>query len=477
MKIEIPSFSDGNVLVVGDVMLDRYWYGDTSRISPEAPVPVVHVNGSNDLPGGSANVAVNISALGGQVTLLGLIGEDEAGNTLLKQLGQAQVECCFLKVANAPTISKLRVMGRNQQLIRLDFEQQFKFDVPELLNIYRAKIAEADVVILSDYGKGTLRYADEFIKIAKECEVPVLVDPKGKNFNIYRGASLITPNLNEFETVVGKCENDEELVAKARLLIEQFDFDAILITRGAEGMSLICRGEEAEHFPAHAREVYDVTGAGDTVIATLGSALACGESLEEAVMFANSAAGIVVGKLGAATVSLAELRRAMQRQQDPWAGVLTQAELLQEVECARANGETIVMTNGCFDILHAGHVSYLESAKELGKRLIIAVNDDASVTRLKGVGRPINNLAQRMLVLSALRAVDWVVPFSEDTPENLIMAVKPDVLVKAGDYQVEGIAGASYVLSYGGRVEIMPYEEGFSTTSMMQRIKEKGEKE
>jgi len=475
MKIEIPAFSEGHVLVVGDVMLDRYWYGDASRISPEAPVPVVHISSSNELPGGSANVAVNISALGSKVTLLGLIGEDEAGENLLKQLEQAQVECCFLKIADAPTISKLRVIGRNQQLIRLDFEQQFQFNVPELLNIYREKIAEADVVILSDYGKGTLHYVQEFIKIAREFSVPVLVDPKSKDFSIYSGASIITPNLGEFEAVVGKCENDEELVTKARSLINACDLEAVLVTRGANGMSLICKDEEAEHFPTHAREVYDVTGAGDTVIATLGSVLAAGESLEEAVMFANVAAGIVVGKLGAATVSLAELRRAMQRQQDPWAGVLTREQLLQEVEFARANGETIVMTNGCFDFLHAGHITYLESAKELGKRLIIAVNDDASVARLKGPTRPINNLEQRMLVLSALRAVDWVVPFSEDTPEDLIRAVKPDILVKGGDYKIEEVAGAQFVLANGGSVEILPYEEGFSTTSMMQRIK--GEKE
>jgi len=470
MKIEIPDFSQGRVLVVGDVMLDRYWYGDALRISPEAPVPVVHIGSANELPGGAANVAVNISALEGKVTLLGLVGEDDAGTILQRQLEQMQVESCFLKIPNVPTISKLRIIGRNQQLIRLDFEEKFTFDVPELLTLYRAKIAMTDVVILSDYGKGTLRYAEEFIRIAQELNVPVLVDPKSKDFNLYRGSTIITPNLNEFEAVVGKCENEEELVAKARNIIEQYDLTALLITRGSGGMSLVDR-EGVEHFPAHAREVYDVTGAGDTAIATLGIALACGEDLTTAVMFANLAAGIVVQKLGVATASVTELRRAMQRQQDPWAGILTEKQLLQEVAAARSMGETIVMTNGCFDILHAGHVSYLEEAKVLGRRLIVAINDDNSVKSIKGPMRPLNGIEQRMLIVAALRAVDWVVPFSEDTPERLIKAVKPDILVKAGDYEVEEIAGSQYVLSYGGRVEIMSYEEGFSTTALIDKIK------
>jgi len=453
-------------------MLDRYWYGDTSRISPEAPVPVVHIGSSNEIPGGAANVAINISALEGNVTLLGIVGADEAGANLYKYLKQANVQCSFLTIPELPTISKLRVIGRNQQLIRLDFEKNLQFDEPLLLDLYRDKIGAADIVILSDYGKGTLRYAQELIKIAKAHNIPVIVDPKNKDFNSYRGATIIKPNMSEFEAIAGPCRNNEELIAKARAIIDEYDLYALLISRGANGMTLVCKDADVEHFPTRAREVYDVTGAGDTVIATLGAALAAGEDLEDAIVLANAAAGIVIGKLGTASASTAELRRALQRRQDPWAGILTQEQLLQEVANARAAGETIVMTNGCFDFIHAGHVSYLESAKELGRRLIIAVNDDNSVRRLKGLNRPINNLEQRMLVLSALRAVDWVTSFSEDTPENLIRAVKPDILVKGGDYKVEEIAGAEYILSHGGSVEILPFEEGFSTTGMIQRIKE-----
>jgi D-beta-D-heptose 7-phosphate kinase / D-beta-D-heptose 1-phosphate adenosyltransferase len=470
MKIDIPNFAQAKVLVVGDVMLDRYWHGNTTRISPEAPVPVVHINQYEDRAGGASNVALNVAALGGEATLLGLVGNDEAARILQQQLVDARVKTQLLALAQYPTISKLRVVAHNQQLIRLDFEDHFaSCDFTRFFISYHEQLAAAKLVILSDYGKGTLTRSRELISAARHMNVPVLVDPKNSDFNNYYGATIITPNQKEFEAVVGTCNSDDELVVKAEALLDQYQFGAILITRGAHGMSLISREHPPLHIPTRAREVYDVTGAGDTVIATLGAAIAAGVGIQDATIFANAAAGVVVRKFGTATVSAAELRRAMQRQQDPWAAILTESELMQQVADARAHGERIIMTNGCFDILHAGHVTYLEQAKALGQRLIVAVNDDDSVRRLKGQARPINALPQRMLLLAALRAVDWVVPFSEDTPERLITQVLPDVLAKGGDYKVEQIAGAKAVLAAGGKVEIIPLVEGFSSTKIAEQ--------
>lgn len=472
MKIEIPPFEKARVTVVGDVMLDRYWHGDTTRISPEAPVPVVHIGRSEDRAGGAGNVALNIASLGAQVNLCAILGDDSEGLTLEKIISEHQVACHLLKLPGIQTITKLRVIGRSQQLIRLDLEQHLgKLNLETLFATFAAKLADSDLVILSDYGKGTLRFANQYIKLAREANVPVLVDPKSKDFKIYHGATIITPNLSEFEAVVGHCANEADIEQKGAHLAEQYDFAAVLVTRGAHGMSLITRDKKAVHLPTRSREVYDVTGAGDTVIATLGAALAAGENLHDAIVLANAAAGITVKKLGAAAVSVAELRRAMQRQQDPWAAILNEENIMQEITDARAHGEKIVMTNGCFDILHAGHITYLEKAKALGHRLIIAVNDDASVKRLKGKERPINSLEQRLLILAALRAVDWVVPFSDDTPEKLIRKISPDILVKGGDYEVQQIAGSSYVQSYGGEVVIVPFVEGFSTSGTIKKMK------
>lgn len=472
MKIEIPQFENTRVLVVGDVMLDRYWHGNALRISPEAPVPVVHIRDLEDRAGGAANVALNIKSLGGQAVLLGFVGNDDAAEKLENILEKHEVEDSLLHISNFPTISKLRVIGHNQQLIRLDFEEGFaKADFSELFAVYKAQLSSVDVVIFSDYGKGTLHHSRELIQLARNNRIPVLVDPKSKDFSVYHGATIITPNLQEFEAVVGKCENDEELAIKAFALIEEHDLEAILVTRGAQGMSLIAKDNEPLHIPTRAREVYDVTGAGDTVISTLATSIASGMNLVDAVVLANAAAGVVVRKLGVATVSASELRRAMQRQQDPWAAILSEEQLLLQVADAREHGERIVMTNGCFDILHSGHVTYLEQARAFGQRLIVAVNDDASVARLKGPTRPVNSLESRMLVLAALRAVDWVVPFAEDTPERIIRRVKPDVLVKGGDYKIEEIAGASFVLNAGGEVQIIPLVEGYSTSNVIKRIR------
>jgi D-beta-D-heptose 7-phosphate kinase/D-beta-D-heptose 1-phosphate adenosyltransferase len=437
MKIQIPAFEQARVLVAGDVMLDRYWHGATSRISPEAPVPVVHVGQAEERAGGAANVALNIAALGAQARLLGMTGDDEEAAALEAMLAAAGIDCGFQKIAGIPTVTKLRVISRHQQLIRLDFEGGFAaIDAAGLLEGYRQGLAQCDVVVLSDYGKGTLAQVEEMIALARAAGKPVLVDPKAQDFSRYDGATVITPNMAEFEQVAGPCRDEQELVEKGAVLLQQHDLDALLVTRGERGMTLLRRGAPEFHLPAQAREVFDVTGAGDTVISVLAAALAAGEDLPAATALANLAAGIVVGKLGTASVSVPELRRAAHLG------------------------------------LHAGHVAYLAAARHLGDRLVVAVNDDASVQRLKGRGRPVNPVDRRMAVLAALGSVDWVVPFSEDTPERLICEIQPDLLVKGGDYRPEEIAGYDCVKRRGGEVVVLGFEEGCSTSGIIDAIRQ-----
>ncbi len=469
---QLPDFSSARILVAGDVLLDRYWSGDTSRISPEAPVPVVRVADVEERPGGAGNVALGIAALGGRASVLGLVGEDEAGEALEALLAGVDGVTSELKRADMATITKLRVLSRHQQLIRLDFEAARPLPGGERLGEgFNEALAAADVVVLSDYGKGALLPCTHLIEQARAAGLPVLVDPKQTDFAAYRGASLVTPNLGEFEAAVGHCADEATLVARGEALMQAHDIAALLVTRSEQGMILLQRGEAPLVIPAQAREVYDVTGAGDTVIATVAAGLAAGLALPNAVRLANMAAGIVVGKLGTATVSVDELRRALAGFDASHRGVLDKPALLAMVAEARAHGESIVMTNGCFDILHAGHVAYLEQAARLGDRLIAAVNDDASVARLKGPERPVVPLAQRMAVLAGLSVVDWVVPFGEDTPERLICALRPDILVKGGDYRPEQVAGGQCA----GEVRILPFLDGHSTSRIVDTIRGGGD--
>jgi len=471
MNHALPEFSHACVLIVGDVMLDRYWHGGTSRISPEAPVPVVHVNHEEDRPGGAGNVALNLVALGAQSTLLAATGDDAAADTLETRLTAAGVKCHFQRVPGVPTVIKLRVISRHQQLIRLDFEGGFAGFKHDLL---KAQVVQqlpgVGAMVLSDYGKGALAASVELIALARAAGVPVIVDPKSRDFSIYRGATLITPNQAEFEAAVGHCPDERTLVERALALIDRHDLLALLITRGEQGMTLVRPAEPEINLPAQAREVYDVTGAGDTVVATLAAALAAGEPLPSAVALANLAAGIVVGKLGTAVVGIAELQQATQGGWRLERGQMNETRLLAAAKTAGAAGQRIVMTNGCFDVLHAGHVRYLEQARALGDRLIVAVNDDDSVRRLRGNGRPINPVERRMAVLAALSAVDWVVPFAEDTPERLICAVRPHVLVKGGDCRPDQVAGRGCIESTGGRVAILPFLDGCSSTATIEAI-------
>ncbi|MBV4367160.1 bifunctional D-glycero-beta-D-manno-heptose-7-phosphate kinase/D-glycero-beta-D-manno-heptose 1-phosphate adenylyltransferase HldE [Erwinia sp. BNK-24-b] len=474
MKITLPDFNRAGVLVVGDVMLDRYWYGPTSRISPEAPVPVVKVDNVEERPGGAANVAMNIASLGASSCLVGLTGVDDAARALNETLTNVNVQCDFVAVTTHPTITKLRVLSRNQQLIRLDFEEGFDgIDVEPLHQRIRQALPAAGALVLSDYAKGALASVESIIRIAREANVPVLVDPKGTDFERYRGATILTPNLSEFEAVAGKCKDEAEIVERGMALMQQFELSALLVTRSENGMTLLQPGKEPFHLPTQAQEVYDVTGAGDTVIGVLAAALAAGNTLEESCFLANAAAGVVVGKLGTSTVSTVELENAIRARPESGFGVMTEAQLKDAVALARRRGEKVVMTNGCFDILHAGHVSYLANARKLGDRLIVAVNSDASTKRLKGESRPVNPLENRMIVLGALEAVDWVVAFEEDTPQRVIADILPDLLVKGGDYKPEEIAGSEEVWANGGEVRVLNFEDGISTSNIIKAIQSK----
>ncbi|TWD33794.1 bifunctional D-glycero-beta-D-manno-heptose-7-phosphate kinase/D-glycero-beta-D-manno-heptose 1-phosphate adenylyltransferase HldE [Pantoea sp. SJZ147] len=472
MKVTLPAFGQASVLVVGDVMLDRYWYGPTSRISPEAPVPVVKVETVEERPGGAANVAMNIAALGAGSRLIGLTGEDDAAQVLSKTLKDVRVDCDFVTLKSHPTITKLRVLSRNQQLIRLDFEEGFEqVDAAPMHEKMRQSLSRSGAVVLSDYGKGALDSVQQMITLAREANVPVLIDPKGTDFARYHGATLLTPNLSEFEAVVGKCKTENEIVERGMQLIADCDLSALLVTRSENGMTLLQPGKAPLHLPTLAQEVFDVTGAGDTVIGVLAAVLAAGDSLEEACFLANAAAGVVVGKLGTSTVSIVELENAIRARPERGFGIMTEAELKDAVAMARQRGEKVVMTNGVFDILHAGHVSYLANARKLGDRLIVAVNSDASTKRLKGDSRPVNPQENRMIVLGALEAVDWVVLFEEDTPQRLIASVLPDLLVKGGDYKPEDIAGSKEVWANGGDVRVLNFEDGISTTNIIKTIR------
>ena len=414
---------------------------------------------------------MNIAALNVPVALHGIIGQDDAGRALDTLLNNHHIQNHCVAVSTHPTITKLRILSRHQQLLRLDFEEGFhNVDSTDLLAKLSQEITAYGALILSDYGKGTLESVQQMIQIARQANVPVLIDPKGTDFERYRGATLLTPNMSEFEAVVGHCQIEDEIVEKGLKMIAYFDLSALLVTRSEKGMTLIRPNQTPFHLPTQAKEVYDVTGAGDTVISVLATAIADGRPYEEACYLANAAAGVVVGKLGTSTITPTELENAIHHREETGFGVMDETTLKAIIIEAKARGEKIVMTNGCFDILHPGHVSYLENARKLGDRLIVAVNTDESVKRLKGESRPINDLNARMAVLAGLASVDWVVPFAEDTPQRLIGEILPDLLVKGGDYKPEEIAGSEEVWANGGEVKVLNFENGCSTTNVIKKI-------
>jgi D-beta-D-heptose 7-phosphate kinase/D-beta-D-heptose 1-phosphate adenosyltransferase len=464
-------FSNVRVLVVGDVMLDRYWYGQSNRISPEAPVVVVNINQEEVRLGGAGNVAANVASLGANALLMGLIGEDPAGEQLETLLNQKNIISHLVKLPHTTTTVKNRVMSRQQQMIRLDFEKPYgDWPKEQFLEKYKGLLSSIDAVILSDYAKGTLADLKQLISLARQKDIPVLIDTKGKDFEKYQGATVITPNLHEFETVVGACPNLSDIESKGEKLRELLGLQAVLVTRSEKGMSLIAKEQSPLHIPTEAKEVFDVTGAGDTVIATLSVALASGFSLSQAAALSNKAAGVVVSKLGTAVINIDELNQQAQQKEKP-VSIYTESELKIIINKAQSESLTVVMTNGCFDILHPGHIDYLEKARALGDMLFVAVNDDESVKRLKGDTRPINPLNSRMQMLAALACVNGVVSFSDDTPEALYCHLLPDVLVKGGDYEVHQIAGAECILKNNGKVMALDFLEGYSSSDVIKKIK------
>ena len=477
-SISLPDFTGVRVLVAGDAMLDRYLWGEVSRISPEAPVPVVRVLRSTVSLGGACNVAANLAGLGAGAVVLSACGEDESGRLLAERLKAAGITARLAGSAGRPTTTKTRVMGASQQLLRLDEEAAGSFG-PELegslLALFEAELAGLHAVILSDYGKGLFAgdLAPAMIEHCRAANLPVFVDPKGLDFERYRGATCVTPNEAEFRAVAGGPVRDEaELAERAYGLVDRFDISALLVTRGARGMSLFSAGAEPVHIPTQAMEVFDVSGAGDTVIATLAAGVAAGFDLAAAARLANVAAGIAVGKLGTQPVTRFELSEVLRRRQiGPAHKVRPLAEARAAVNAWRAKGERVVFTNGCFDLLHVGHVKLLHEAARLGDKLVVGLNSDASVIRLKGPERPIIPEAERAALLAALECVDLVVIFTEDTPRALISALLPDVLVKGGDYSRETVVGHELVEAAGGRVALIPLEAGKSTSNLIAKLK------
>ncbi|MDA0977349.1 MAG: bifunctional D-glycero-beta-D-manno-heptose-7-phosphate kinase/D-glycero-beta-D-manno-heptose 1-phosphate adenylyltransferase HldE [Proteobacteria bacterium] len=465
-----PRFDSAHILTVGDAMLDRYWHGDTRRVSAEAPIPVIDVTAIEDRPGGAANVALNVASLGARSALVAATGRDEAAEVLLQKLEASGIDCRFIQFDDWPTITKIRLVSRNQQMLRADFERGHLVPVEQMMTAVGA-VEGYDSIIVSDYDKGMFSDLAPLMSHARQLGKPVLVDPKFKPFADYAGATLIKPNTLELQKAVGQWSSEADMIARCRELMTRTGCEAFLVTRAAEGMTLIYRDEEEAHFPARTREVYDTSGAGDTVIAVLAAALASGQTLKDAVALSNIAAGIVVSHFGVTSVSGPELRKEVNPGESTDRGKMSAEQLAIAVQVARTRGERIVFTNGCFDILHAGHVDYLNDARQEGDKLIVAVNSDASVRRLKGEGRPINTLERRMTMLAGLSSVDWVVSFDEDTPENLLRQIKPDVLVKGGDYSVDQVVGGDIVTRAGGEVKVLSLVEDCSTTAIVEKIR------
>ncbi len=470
-----------HILVVGDVMLDKYIHGNVDRISPEAPVPVVHASRRTQQPGGAANVAMNVAGLGARATVVGFAGDDEDGLGLAQVLKSAEIEAHLIAVPGVPTTSKLRILGGSQQIVRLDIEST----TPRPAESYSALVQKVrdllpgtDGVILSDYAKGALtaEVCQTIIAEARRAGLPVLVDPKGRDFGRYRGATTISPNLKELALATGDPGAAmEDVLGNGLSLLAKLGLEYLTVTLGEKGIVVLdARGEF--HAPAVARQVFDVSGAGDTVIATLALAAACGVPVEDAARLANIAAGIVVGKLGTVPVARHELVAALTEFSgtETREKVLDLPRLLVRAAEWRASGHTIVFTNGCFDILHVGHISLLEDCRRFGGKVVVGMNSDASVSRLKGPERPIVGERERARILAALAATDAVVVFDAPTPIDLVLSLRPDVLVKGGDYTEDSVVGATETKTWGGHVVIVPTVQGFSTTGIVRKLAGQG---
>ena len=470
------TWTNKHILVVGDVMLDQYVWGEVGRISPEAPVPVVRSTHQSEQPGGAANVAMNLAGLGVQTTVVGFTGGDSNELLLSSSLRAHGIDPVFVVSQGFPTITKLRILGGRQQMLRLDSERlgaRSPEDYSLLLQTVLDRLPESDAVVLSDYAKGVLtpEVCQQIIQAARLQKIPVLVDPKYADFKRYHGATTICPNLVELSAVTKIDVSDLKLMLDAaETMVGTFALEFLTATLSEKGIAVV-RSGSCFIAPAVARQVFDVSGAGDTVIAVLAICLASGLNPETSVQLANTAAGIVVGKVGTVPVKKFELLAALTpdialHAEDK---VVSRAELVRRAAMWKSNGERIVFTNGCFDLLHVGHISVLEQARRFGDRLIVAINSDASVQQLKGSTRPIVGERERARVLAAMAAVDAVVIFGEPTPLDVILETRPDVIVKGGDYDISTIVGAKEVQSWGGQVKVIPIVEGFSTTLLIEK--------
>lgn len=482
INLDVSLFYKGHILIIGDLMLDQYLWGDVKRISPEAPVPVFHIRKRSEVSGGAGNVVNNLIGLGCKVSVVGVRGKDEAGSRLKQLLSNKRINDLIIQRPEQPTITKTRVISNGQQLLRLDDEEILPLSSnlhKKILNIVRERLKDVHAIIFSDYGKGVLQtpgLAQDVISLAGQAGTPVFVDPKGSDWTRYRNATCVTPNTHELEVVTGQSINDNgQLIDAMHKVMNDYKLAWLLVTQGAKGMCLMSRGGKPLFIPAQAREVYDVSGAGDTVISSLALGVAAGYEFAEAAQIANLAAGVVVGKLGTQPVNLFELKASFGFSEDLKNGnyikkVTSLSAASVQVEAWKANGGKVVFTNGCFDLLHPGHIQLLNHSKELGDRLVVGLNADTSVRRLKGSSRPILNEQDRASILGSLDCVDLVVLFEEDTPENLIRTLKPDVLVKGADYQINEVVGREIVESYGGLVRTVQLLEGYSTTNIARKL-------
>ena len=464
--IKIKSFP--RILVIGDLILDKYWEGVSARLSPEAPIPVFDFIKETSVPGGAGNVARNIAAFDGFCTLMGGLGNDAAAVEFKQHFNSSSVNLKIIQADAFQSIVKTRLIAGGQHIVRVDFDLLGQVvDQEELQDHFNEELEGHDLVLLSDYGKGAMSdaFVEHVITQSNKAGLRVIIDPKGGCFRKYSNAFLITPNLSEFELIMGPSKNKEELVEKAQNLRFDLRLDYLVITLGPKGMVIV--GDDlAEFFPATAREVYDVSGAGDTVIAVIASELASGRDINTAIGTANKAAGIVVGKPGSSTVHRAELNVYENKE----ANALSEDDIFHVIEWAKREGLKVVMTNGCFDVIHRGHVEYLREAKSMGGLLIVAINSDDSIKELKGNSRPLNSFDDRASVLLALSSVDYVIGFNEKTPKKLYEKFLPDVLVKGGDYSLDEIVGGDEVIANGGEVRIVEFVDGFSTTSLVNKI-------
>jgi D-beta-D-heptose 7-phosphate kinase / D-beta-D-heptose 1-phosphate adenosyltransferase len=476
----IDGLGKPKLAVVGDLILDHYVFGAVSRISPEAPIPVLHVSREEDRLGGAANVAANILSLGGRGTLVGALGRDEPGARFRKLVqGARGLSLSATQTPARPTVLKTRMVSQNQQMLRVDREQHGALSETEIADVAaRARKAVAGVraVVISDYGKGVVTPESAQALIKAAAGVPVIVDPKGRDWTRYTGATAVTPNRAEAEAATGiDCATLDGVREAGKWLCRKLKLKAAVITLSSQGVAVVPARGEMAHFPANARSVYDVTGAGDTFIACFALCVAGGADFNTAARVANYAAALKVARFGAVAVTREELRRSVISAHEGFdhAGkVLTAPELVEALGEHRARGERVVFTNGCFDLLHQGHVTYLNFCRGQGDVVVVGLNSDASVRRLKGPSRPVNEADARARVLAALSDVDYVTVFDGDTPEKLIRQVRPEVLVKGEDWAGKRVAGANFVESTGGKVVFAPLVQGKSTTSLIAKSKQ-----